>query len=95
MCHQSGRRLTCQVDQLVQPAAEAFVIEAVEGCRLAEPRHVGHDDAMIGGQPGDHGRPVDAAALDPAVQQHQRRAGPALEQRRRDAGDFDSPFAHR
>jgi hypothetical protein len=68
------------VQQRGEPAAEGRGFQPLDRLGLAEAGHVRHDDQVALGEAGDHRRPVDPAALDPAVQQ-QRRALPGLQHR--------------
>ena len=95
MRHQGRPRLAGQANDIPEPAGEGLVVKAGEGLRLTKAGRVGDNDAVVLDQSGDHGRPVGAAALDPAVQQQQRRARAALEERGGDAAGIESPLVHR
>ena len=59
-------------EQAGKPVGEARRVQPVERVGLAQAGHVRDDDAVALGKTGHHGRPVDPAALDSAVQQHER-----------------------
>jgi hypothetical protein len=74
-----------------EPGGERVVVEPVDGCRLAEPGHVGNDETVALREAGDDRRPVGTAALDTAVQQHERSAVAGFEDGGLDALGVDDP----
>jgi hypothetical protein len=74
-----GLLLARRAEQLAEPVGECHVGQAGDRLGLPQTGNIGDDDAVALGKPGDHGRPVHAAALDPAVQQDERRAFATLQ----------------
>ena len=70
---------------------KALAIVELRRRRLTQAWHVGNDDPITGGKAGDHRCPVDPAALDPAMEQHERRTRPGFEHGRGDAADVEMP----
>ena len=70
-------------------------IEPVDRLRLAEPGQVGHDDAVALGEAGDDGRPDRPTALDPTMQEDERRAVTGFDDRGRGAGEVEPPLGDR
>ncbi len=68
--------------ELEEPLGEGIDVEVGDRLRLPEARHVGGDHAVALGKGREHRRPDRTAALDPAVQEHERGSGATLEDRR-------------
>ena len=92
---QRRRLLARRPEQLAEPVGEGHVVEARNRIGLPQTGDVGDDDAVALGEAGDRGRPIRAAAFDPAVQQDERRAFATLQHRGRDAGQTDPSFRDR
>ena len=84
--HERGRIVARVSDQIAEPFAE-HVVKVIDRLRLAEAREVGDDHPVALGETRDHRSPDRPGALDPAVQQYQRRALTGLEKDRRDPGE--------
>src|SRR5215217_5327410 len=86
--------LAREFDQPLEPARKCADVQPVDRAGLAQTRNVGDDQAMRLSELRDDGRPVDAAALDAAMQQDERSTLPALQHRGRDAPDVHTPLLH-
>ena len=95
VCDQRRRLVAGHPQQRAEPGRERRGVEPVDRLRLAEPGQVGHDHAVALGEPGDDGRPDRPAALDPAVQEDQRRAVAGLDHRGRGPGEVEPPLGDR
>src|SRR5829696_8077473 len=84
--------LTGEFQQPLEPVLERADVEPIDWVGLAQPRDVGDDEASGLSEPRDDGRPVDAAALDAAVQQDERPPLPAVEDRCGDASHVQTPL---
>ena len=79
------RRLAGGAHQAPNQLANISGIQLRRWVGFTEAGQIRHDDAVLPSEPGDHRRPVDPAAFDPAVQQDQRWSCTGFEDRGRDA----------
>jgi hypothetical protein len=65
--------------QLDEPLGKRIDVQVGDRLRLPEAGHVGDDQAVALGKGRKHWRPDRTAALDPAMQEHERGSSAALE----------------
>ncbi len=80
------------LEKRFEPGRERGVVERSRGSEAPSPGRSGKITRRRSARSRDHGRPVDAAALDPSVKQHERRPGTAFEDRGRGAGEVEPPL---
>ena len=90
-----GRRRARRVDELGEPAQDELRVELGAGGQgRALAREVRRDHPVAPGERGQDAPPVDGSPARP-VQQHERRAAPALQHGGLDPGERHPPAAHR